>query len=148
MITAPLPLVTPLSVALTNRVTVPTLLPAVKLTGLLFDELSAPMFALPRVHENVVPGRHVAVQVGIAVKAWPCPTSTDALVGETETETNDGGGVDVMVILVGKLCLVTPWNVALTMRDTAPGEAPAVNVVVGVVAELSVPIIGFVTLHE
>jgi hypothetical protein len=68
MIAGRLCTVTPFSVALTKSATVPTLLPAVKVTGMPTAEPRVPIEPFVSVHEYVVPEGHVDVHVGVAVK--------------------------------------------------------------------------------
>jgi hypothetical protein len=78
--------VTPLSVALTKRLTVPAVVPAVNATGFVTVELRDPMVGLLMDHEYVVPAGQVVVHVGVAVKGVEvAPAATDCVAGAIAT---------------------------------------------------------------
>jgi hypothetical protein len=140
---AELCLVTPLRVVLTNRPTVPPVMPALKVGVAVVGFVSEPIAPFVRVQAKVAPEPQVPLHTGVAVNPCVPPVPTVADVGATVTEVRA-----MIVITVTVLCLVTPFRVALTNSPTVPPVVPAVNDGLLVVDPVSEPIATFVKVHE
>ena len=78
------------------------------------------------------------MQPAVAVKFWVPLTVTVGVDGATVTEVR----IELEVIVTGATaCLEIPFNVAFTVRDTAPSVGPAAKVVVA-------PVVGFTDPSE
>jgi hypothetical protein len=84
-------MVMPLSVALTKRPTVPTVLPAVKFIDAPVP-LSEPIAPSVIFHEYEMPGGQIALHAGMDVKVCVPPEARAAVAGLISTEERVGGG--------------------------------------------------------
>jgi hypothetical protein len=142
--------VTPLSVALTNTVTVPAEFPAVKVT--VDPDVGE---RLPNVfvtdQEYVVPAGHVPpVQVGVATRTRVSPWFMLVEEGLTVTATDESLGVVVppLMVTTAEADTVMPLSVALTQRATFPEVVPAVNTTAAVLSTLIDPMLLTVRVHR
>jgi hypothetical protein len=144
VITVLAPTVVPESVALTNRPTVPAVLPAAN-ESLLPEPLRVPSALLdrPQVYE-MVPGQ-VPLHVGVAVKDCDFPAATEGEVGLTATDVRVT--TVAVTVIVAVPIFVVPLSVAFTKRLPVQATVPAVTIT-ELPDGVSVPRAEFETAHK